>query len=182
MFYIRARKLWTKNPHVGFDHTDWRRRSVDVFVHHTADSGPVGGARATIEQEKAYLQRIEAFHMKPPRGYRAIGYSYLVMRSGRVYEGRGFEAVGAHTLDPKDADRDKVFVENTEIGICFPMNGEKQKLTRRQILAFKALKVRLRLYGCRLDKQYPHHAAFATSCPGKYVVEQLGLKTEGTKA
>lgn len=181
MFYIRARKLWTKRPHTSLSHANWRSRSVDVFVHHTADSGPTGGARATVAQEIAYLRRIEDFHVET-RGYRAIGYNYMVMPSGRVYEGRGFEIVGAHTLDPKDADGDAVYVENRDPGVVFAGNFEIQKPTTRALLAFKALKARLRLKGVRLDKQYSHSMAFATSCCGKNLRAKLGMTKGPVKA
>lgn len=181
MFFIRARKLWTDNKHTVLEHADWRHRSVDVFVHHTADSGPVGGAKATIAQEIAYLKRIEKFHIQT-RDYRAIGYNYVVMPSGRVYEGRGFEIVGAHTLDPKDADKDKVYVENRDPGVVFAGNFEVQHPTTRALLAFRLLKARLRLKGCKLDKQYSHSQAFATSCCGRKLRKALNMENGAVKA
>ena len=173
MFTIRPRRTWTRyRPNLTT--TDWQSGTVDLFIHHTADGGPRGGSKATRRQEEAYLRMIEDFHVES-RDYLAIGYNYMVMPSGRVYEGRGFERVGAHTLDPKDADGDKRYVENDQPGICFAGNYDLQRPTRRQLAAFKALKARLRLKGVRIDKTYPHSAAFATACPGKHLREALGL-------
>lgn len=178
MFFIRARKLWTDNKHVALEHADWTHRSVDLFIHHTADTGPVGGRYATLAQEMAYLRRIEAFHVNT-RGYKAIGYNYMIMPSGRVYEGRGFEVVGAHTLDPKDADKDKVYVENRDVGVVFAGNFEVQQPTTRSIVALSLLKARLRLKGVKLDKMYSHSASFGTSCCGKNLRAKLRLPIAG---
>jgi len=175
MFYIRARRTWTRNQHAALDHTDWTHRRIDEFVHHTADAGPKNGAKATVQQEIDYLRSIEAFHMAPGRGYRAIAYSYIIMPSGRVWEGRGFQIVGAHTLDPKDADKDGVLVENRDLGVCFAGNFQTQQPTKRAILAHTALRARLKLKGVTIDHTYPHRAAYATSCPGENLVKALKL-------
>ncbi len=173
MFIIRPRRRWAASPG-NFRHTDWRRRTVDEYVHHTADSGPKHGAKASLRDEIEYLKRIESFHVNV-RGYAGIGYSYIVMPSGRVWEGRGFEKVGAHTLDPKDADGDHKYIENTELGVCFAGNFNVQKPTRRALFAHSLLRRRLRIKGVRIDRTYPHRAAYATSCPGDNLVRALNL-------
>lgn len=171
MFTIRPRRRWTRyKPNLTW--VNWKRSTVDVFVHHTADSGP--GTHASVAEEAAYMRRIEDFHIEQ-RDYTAIGYNYVIMPSGRVWEGRGFERQGAHTLDPKDADGDKRYVENDQPGICFAGNFEVQKPTRRALAAYKALKLRLRAKGVRIDREYPHSDAFPTACPGRYLREALGL-------
>lgn len=178
MFFIRARRNWTAHPHVAFVHADWTHRSVDIYVHHTADHGPQANTEAS---EKRFLRDIEAFHINQ-RGWAGIGYSYVVMPSGRVYEGRGWECKGAHTLDPKDADHDGVKVENADIGICFAGTFTSRPPTLRARAAYKLLKQRLRMRGARLDRVYPHRAAFATSCPGDALMRALNLKNTGTRA
>jgi hypothetical protein len=174
MFFIRGRRLWSNHPFIRFTKAGWIGRKVDVFVHHTADSGPKFGAHATEAEERAYLRRIEDFHMRS-RGYAGIGYSYIVMPSGRVYEGRGFNAKGAHTLDPKDADGDGKLIENTEVGICFAGNFDRQHPTPQALKAYRRLRRRLRLKGVRLDQTFGHRHAFSTSCPGDNLVRALGL-------
>ena len=174
MFYIRPRKRWTLHPHATLTHTDWRNRSIDEYVHHTADAGPKRGRKATVRNEIEYLRSIEAFHIHT-RGYRAGAYSYMIMPSGRVWEVRGFEIVGAHTLDPKDADNDGILVENHDLGVCFAGNFNLQKPTRRALAAHTALRARLKMRGVRIDQMIPHRAAFATSCPGDNLVKALKL-------
>ena len=172
MFFIRPRRRWIHNePYL--EVCDWRGRLVDEYVHHTADHGPVGGAKASIAQEEAYLRTIDAFHRR--RGYKMLGYSYMIMPSGRVWECRGFERVGAHTLDPKDADGDGQLVENRDLGVCFAGNFMVDHPTPRALLARRALRARLRAKGVRLDQTYPHRACYATSCPGDNLMRALNL-------
>lgn len=159
MFYIRGRKTWTEH-HVALDDCDWKSGTTPRRIHHTAGPQP---KRNRVREEKQLLRDTEDFHINT-RGYRAIAYSYLIMPSGRVYEGRGFQKQGAHTLG-----------HNLDIGICFPGNYEHDRLTKRQLVAYRMLAARLRLKGARVGKAYPHSDTFSTSCPGNHVVEQLGL-------
>lgn len=64
-----------------------------VFVHQS-EGHFAYGAGASKQQEINLLKMIEAYHMDE-HGWSAIGYSYLVFPSGRVYEGRGFQRVTA---------------------------------------------------------------------------------------
>lgn len=174
MFTIRPRAAWSiGKPRTALTHAQpsWTIGTTDVFVHHTADHGP---DKNTVDGEHAYLRHIESFHVQT-RGYAAIGYSYIIMPSGRVYEGRGWNRKGAHTLDPKDADSDGKLVENDDIGICFAGTFTKKPPTRRARLAYRMLLRRLRHKGVRIDKTYGHRHAFATSCPGDAIVKWLKL-------
>lgn len=158
MFYIRARKTWT-HYHVGLDHVSWAL-NTPRRIHHTGGPKP---RKNTVAAEKELLQDTERYHVVT-RGYRAIAYGYLIMPSGRVYEGRGFEKQGAHTLG-----------HNEDIGICFPGDYNNDKVTKRQKVAYRALALRLRMKGCSVGRAYPHHASFPTSCPGKNVCKEFGL-------
>ena len=66
------------------------------FVHHTVNAN-----NYTAAQVPALLRGIYAYHTQS-RGWRDIGYNYLVDRFGRIWEGRwgGVDraVVGAHTL------------------------------------------------------------------------------------
>jgi hypothetical protein len=61
-----------------------------AFLHHTETRAPANSREA----EKAAVRAIEAYHMDH-NGWSAIGYSFLIAPSGRVYQGRGFSRVGA---------------------------------------------------------------------------------------
>lgn len=161
MFYIRGRKLWSNYAGVTLDPVRWRGTKRVERVHHTADNGVP--ATASIAEEMAYLRRIEDFHIRT-RGYRAIGYSYLIFASGRVYEGRGFGKRGAHTLN-----------HNSDIGVCFVGNFEEMYPTRAALRAERSLRARLMLRGVIVGKREPHRATFATSCPGRNLMRALDL-------
>ena len=66
------------------------------FIHHTVNAN-----NYTAAQVPALLRGIYAYHTQS-RGWRDIGYNYLVDRFGRIWEGRygGVDraVVGAHTL------------------------------------------------------------------------------------
>jgi peptidoglycan recognition protein len=65
--------------------------SPEVVVHHT-----VGAPRSSDPAVEAlWMLETEADHRS--RGWLGIGYSWLIMPSGRVYEGRGWRRSGAHT-------------------------------------------------------------------------------------
>lgn len=161
MFWIRPRRSWSTNTHVKLTNVRWRGTRRIERAHHTGDSGVP--ATATVEEERAYLRRTEDFHIRT-RGYKAIGYSYLVFPSGRVYEGRGFGKLGAHTLG-----------HNTDVGVCFVGNFEKQEPTVAALRAERRLRARLRLHGVLLGRRAPHSETFATSCCGKNLKQALGM-------
>ncbi|KAK3597725.1 hypothetical protein CHS0354_006078 [Potamilus streckersoni] len=62
-----------------------------VFIHHTAMSRCQDHESCCQE-----LRRIQNFHMDD-RGWDDIAYNYLIGENGCVYEGRGWNRVGAHT-------------------------------------------------------------------------------------
>jgi hypothetical protein len=67
------------------------------FVHHTVNAN-----NYTRREVPAILRGIYAYHTQS-RGWRDIGYNYLIDRFGRIWEGRyggvTLPVVGAHTLD-----------------------------------------------------------------------------------
>lgn len=63
-----------------------------LFIHHTDMQ-----SCHTLEQCIKEMKIIQDFHMDV-RGWFDIGYNYLIGEDGRVYEGRGWNRVGSHTL------------------------------------------------------------------------------------
>lgn len=64
-----------------------------TFIHHSGRRWHGTNLTECIKQ----VQSIQNFHMDV-RGWNDIGYSFLVCEDGRVYEGRGWNVRGAHTL------------------------------------------------------------------------------------
>lgn len=159
MFYIRGRRKWDAPP---LEETPTPQDPSTVHtlvVHHTAGIAPL--ARSV----PAELRSIDAQHRN--QGWIGIGYNVLIDRQGRAWEGRGLFVVGAHTK-----------LHNTEtIGVSFLGNYENIKPNRRQLVAFNLLKARLRMRGFRFTviKGHKQMPGQATACPGKYLMEGLGL-------
>lgn len=162
MFWIRARKLWRANaPKDTPTRDDWSR-GVTLVVHHTA-----GAAPRTAPLEVDEMRNIQRMHQRT-NGWNDIGYNYVIMPSGRVYEGRGFGVRGAHTEN-----------HNTgTIGVSFAGNYETSKPTARSIAAYHLLVARLRIKGARITRVTGHRFMpdQATACPGKHLIAALRLR------
>lgn len=133
---------------------------VTLVVHHT-----VGVMPRNADEERAEMRNIQRIHMQ--HGWSDIGYNYIIMPSGRVYSGRGYNIVGAHTAN-----------HNTgTIGVAFAGNYDVRKLNFRQRRAFWLLKKRLRRDGARIDAICGHRQmpGQATACPGRHIMRQLKL-------
>ncbi|XP_026740216.1 peptidoglycan-recognition protein LB-like [Trichoplusia ni] len=64
-----------------------------VVVHHTY----IPPACATTDVCKRYMRSMQTTH-QVTNGWQDIGYNFAVGGDGSVYEGRGWEAVGAHAV------------------------------------------------------------------------------------
>ncbi|GBO36451.1 Peptidoglycan recognition protein 3, partial [Araneus ventricosus] len=87
-----------------------------------------------------------------------IGYSFLVGGDGRIYEGRGWKAVGAHTYG----------YNSKAIGISFMGNFDKVQPSAAMVDAAR------KLIDCGVEKKFisanrqihGHRDAKCTACPG----------------
>jgi len=156
---IVPRGRWAARAPRGVVRVKWTSRTP-TRVHHTVTPKPKGRGRALRKAEREALREIQKYHMDS-RKYDDIAYSFVIMPSGRVYEGRGKEVQGAHTVG-----------HNEDCGIAFVGNYENDKLTRAQVLAYKNLRRKL---GIRRGKAHAHSDTYATSCPGRHVKSRLGL-------
>ncbi|HAZ48010.1 MAG TPA: N-acetylmuramoyl-L-alanine amidase [Cyanobacteria bacterium UBA11369] len=108
-----------------------------ITFHHTEYPNLPINASQSAEVER--LRQIRRFHVDPPpagRGWSDIGYHFVIMPSGRVYEARSQLKRGAH---------DKV---NDGLGIAFDGNYTSQTITQAQFQSAVALCAKLfRRYG-----------------------------------
>lgn len=121
-----------------------RNKTTMLIIHHAA-------------APSASVETIHKWHLG--RGWLGIGYNFYVRRDGTVYQGRGWEYVGAHCAGYNSAS----------IGICLEGNYE----TDADMPAAQ-YEVAVQLIRQALDK-YPtiteicgHKAHGATACPGRY--------------
>ncbi len=93
---IYSRAQWGADEHIREQGAPSYGTVKAGFVHHTVNAN-----NYTAAQVPALLRSIYAYHVKA-RGWRDIGYNYLVDRFGKIWEGRygGVDkaVVGAHTL------------------------------------------------------------------------------------
>ncbi|XP_063410076.1 peptidoglycan-recognition protein SC2-like [Mytilus trossulus] len=65
----------------------------DFFIHHTE-----GGACTSFSACISQMKGIQNYHMDDANHHWSdIGYSFLVGEDGKIYEGRGWNRIGAHT-------------------------------------------------------------------------------------
>ena len=90
------------------------RKISEIIVH----------CAATPEGKAFTVADIDAWHRK--RGFRCIGYHFVIYLDGSVHEGRAIEEVGAHCLGHNA----------NSIGICYiggcATNGKTPKDTRTE--------------------------------------------------
>jgi N-acetylmuramoyl-L-alanine amidase len=124
-----------------------------TFIHHSA------GQRSSSPTECMQIVRdIQNFHMDV-RGWNDIAYSFLVCEDGRVYEGRGWNIEGAHTLG----------YNRIALGFCFVGDFTNDLPLPVAIATGK------NLLQCGIDQSFivPHFELFGhrdgrvgTECPG----------------
>lgn len=132
------------------NHVPWTSRT-GFCVHHS-------GARADQS-----VQEIQNFHMRPVsqggRGWRDVGYNFLIRSDGRIYEGRGWTREGAHVSGHNTAT----------IGVCVIGNYETSAVPAAVTSALAWLYAEAqRRKGASLALT-THGRLAATTCPGKHL-------------
>ena len=145
---IITRDEWGARPATGFIPTVPARERTQFVVHHSA-----GPATQTVLAIQRYHQGV--------RGWYDIGYNFLVRgTTGEIYEGRGWNKLGAHVED-----------HNTPaIGVC--VIG-RDILTPPAMVSLRQLyRLTCARFGRVLDVR--GHRDFApTNCPGDHTYQWL---------
>jgi hypothetical protein len=163
---VLPRSSWTSNPSPALPSLTPRR----ITMHHTALSG-FPAVTATQSQEAVRMRLIWNSHVNG-NGWSDIGYHFIIMPSGRIYEGRSERLRGSHDL------------VNDGLGIAFDGIHTSATISTQQFQAAVALCTLLcRRYGFR-DPVTPvptptadfgtrnlplicgHRDRVATACPG----------------
>lgn len=122
-----------------------KRKSTErIIIHHAA-------------APSASVETIHNWHIA--RGWAGCGYNFYIRKDGSVYQGRGWDSVGAHCAG----------FNSTSIGICFEGNYEtEQDMPQAQYDAGVAL-IRLALNKYSgITEICGHKSHGCTACPGKY--------------
>lgn len=126
----------------------------DTWIHHTADNGP---ASPTFDAEAQLMKTTQQYHFS--KGWSDIAYSFVVMPSGTVYEGRGWGVVGAHTAGHNSSSH----------GICFAGNFQETTPTLGALVSCAGLLRDGLRQGFIAPGVHPtggHRDVKATACPG----------------
>jgi len=123
-----------------------------TFVHHTAWNTCLDRDSCVRE-----VRKVQDYHMDS-RGWDDIGYTFMIGDDGRVYEGRGWTVVGAHTLH----------YNSVSYGMCIMFNFMDVVPSGAALQTLKAL------IECGITKGYitsdyklyGHRDAGCTLCPG----------------
>jgi hypothetical protein len=125
--------------------------------HHTAL--PALPANATEAQEKARMRDIQRSHLA--QGWTDIGYGIVIFPSGRMYEGRPWQYVGAHTLG----------FNTGYAGWSLDGNYEISQPTKAALASCHRAR---KIMGAADRPLYGHYQLGATACPGKNLKPHLG--------
>lgn len=140
-----------------------------VIIHHAAE--PDIPLDASTAREIAAVRSIENFHVKA-NGWNGIAYNWLVFQSGNIYEGRGWNRVGAHTEGQN----------SKSVGICFVINGDAHGADDNAWNAARRI-IDEGVHLGSIASDYAikgHHDYAVKSCPGAHVYpllkEKLGAR------
>lgn len=121
---------------------------------------------ATPEGKDFTVQDIDEWHRQ--RGFKKIGYHYVIYRDGSIHKGRDESQIGAHTTGQnKDS-----------IGICYiggmdkDSNKSKDTRTTEQIDSlFQLCYSLMGKYNLRIDDIHPHYEYAKKDCPSFSIID-----------
>lgn len=159
------------------NYDEWPLGDLDkdkVIVHYGGGPQPAGGLLpdldAQIADEMENLRTWERWHLS--KGWRGLGYAYVIGQSGAIYRGRSLRTLAAHR---GDLDLDEIPENREAIGVAFLLGGD-QRPSGRALLAFEVLLSHfeenfgpLPLYGHKEVGELGWGTV--TECPGEFLME-----------
>jgi hypothetical protein len=144
------------------------------FIHHTVNANDY-----TAADVPALIRGIYAYHVVS-RGWRDIGYNFLVDRFGRIWEGRyggvGSPVIGAHTKGYNDVSFAASAIGNFEI--AQPPQAVLDAFARLFAWKLSLYNIRATATGLKVKSKVlnainGHRDVGQTACPGKYLYAKL---------
>ena len=148
---------WTRRGIVKYLAQPHWRKWQGIILHHTwkpslADweRNPDGGY---------WMNVIDRYHRM--KGWKEIGYHFVVMPDGLIFVGRGLDKVGAHTVGQNERT----------IGVCLLGNFDDEIIEEPQWISMKyLLAFLLYRFDLKPTRLFFHRQFANKSCPGKRLV------------
>lgn len=164
LFTVWSRSDWNAAPPQG--HLNPMPKPVSkLFVHHSVTNVWGDNARTMQEIQRAGFNR----------GFADVSYPGVILPGRTFAQGRGYDVVGAHTVDHQGHSLNTVGTAICFAGCFHPGAGLPERyLTDDDVLTFRFAVAFLKATGyitgdCEL---IPHRSTYATGCPGDHVVER----------
>ncbi|XP_044753192.1 peptidoglycan-recognition protein LE-like [Coccinella septempunctata] len=119
--FITERRSWLAQPPL--ERNPMKEPAKHVIICHSATEGA-----NTIAENILLVRLIQSFHMDS-RKWSDIGYNFLIGDDGSVFEGRGWNLVGAHTRQ----------YNSVSLGICFIGTFSRHKPSQNAMTNAKKL-------------------------------------------
>lgn len=143
-----SKEQWGANDPICVAGTVHPNSRTEFFVHHST------GTNLGDEDSYQWVRNIQNQHLYV-NGWCDIGYNFLVDEEGRVFEGRGWNAVGAHCPG-----------HNTSaVGVCYLGDGA-ERLAPKALVAIRELADEADRQSGKSLKRLGHRDGIATACPG----------------
>jgi len=143
---FHPRSAWSTKDPAGRLYTVAPSVRTEFFVHYQGGT-PTGDAGAQA------MRGIDAGHRA--NGWSMLGYNFVVMRDGSIWEGRGWDVVGAHCPDHN----------RTGVGVQVHVGGEQDPSTAALDAVCDLYVQACTRAGHTLAKR-GHRDGIATECPG----------------
>jgi len=130
-------------------------RSVGVFIHYNGGTPlPANVVAGSFDAVATHLRGVQDYHMNR-QGWPDIAYSWCVDATGRIYQLRGWNVAGAHTLNWNDRSH----------AIYLPLGGDQAPTDLQIAGANTVIAEHNRRFGVGFVKGH-QQAPNSTSCPG----------------
>ncbi|RZC34129.1 peptidoglycan-recognition protein LE, partial [Asbolus verrucosus] len=158
--FIVSRRTWLAQPPLDLDDVQFLKKPVQyVIISHSASEEAY-----TQTENNLIVRLIQQFHIES-RQWNDISYNFLIGADGSIYEGRGWDVVGAHAFR----------YNNISIGICFVGCYIKKLPPPSAIAKAKAfIKYGVEIGAIAEDyKLLGHCQCSSTESPGRKLFEEI---------